>query len=188
MTSLETKWLLFCYLHLPCNKDYLVDMRMKGFALSTVISLTMLTGCNSSAPPEAAPRKAVVDTQLREIESAWMKDVAAKDLDKIMANYGEDAALLTPGAPAARGKDAVREAWKGMLDSIQKLEFVPYRIELSASGDMATTLGAYSMSRTDPKTKAVINDRGSYLAVYRKQSDGSWKAIEDIVVSEVAPR
>lgn len=185
---MSPKWLLIYYLHLPCNKDYLGDMRMNGIAFSTIISLAMLTGCNNASPPGTAPNKASVDTQLREIESALMKSVAAKDLEKVMANYAEDAALLAPGAPAARGKDAVRNAWKGMLDSIQKLEFAPYRIELSASGDMATTLGAYAMTLTDPKTKKQINDRGGYVTVYRKQSDGSWKAIEDIVTSEVAPQ
>jgi ketosteroid isomerase-like protein len=33
---------------------------------------------------------------------------------------------------------------------------------------------------TDPKTKKLVTETGKHVAVYRKQADGSWKAILDI--------
>ena len=41
------------------------------------------------------------------------------------------------------------------------------------------------MTMTDPNSKQVINDHGSYVTTYRKQPDGSWKAVADIASSEV---
>jgi ketosteroid isomerase-like protein len=30
-------------------------------------------------------------------------------------------------------------------------------------------------------------DKGTYLTVFKKQSDGSWKAVEDFTASEIPP-
>ena len=157
----------------------------------SVTGLLLLAGCNT-APP--APTTPVVDisaekAKIRDLETAWSKDAAAKDLDKSVANYADDAILMMPGSPAAKTKDAVRASWKGMLaDPNLKISFAPDRIEISASGDLATTQGSYTMTMTNPKTKKPVEDRGSYLTVYKKQADGNWKAIEDTTISEVAPK
>jgi ketosteroid isomerase-like protein len=75
-----------------------------------------------------------------------------------------------------------------MLDDPNlKLNFSSDRIEVSASGDLATTKGSYTSTMTNPKTKKTMEDKGSYLTVYKKQADGSWKAVEDMIASEVAP-
>jgi ketosteroid isomerase-like protein len=33
---------------------------------------------------------------------------------------------------------------------------------------------------TNPKTKRAETEHGKYVTVYQKQTDGSWKAVEDI--------
>jgi hypothetical protein len=43
------------------------------------------------------------------------------------------------------------------------------------------------LTLTDPQTKQVVNDHGSYVTTYRKQPDGAWKAVADIASSEVSP-
>jgi hypothetical protein len=43
------------------------------------------------------------------------------------------------------------------------------------------------MTVTDPKTKKAITDKGTYVTGYRKQTDGSWKAVSDINTSELPP-
>ena len=52
---------------------------------------------------------------------------------------------------------------------------------------MGYTQGAYVLTVTDPSTHKVINDHGSYVTTYRKQTDGSWKAVADIATSDVPP-
>ena len=60
-------------------------------------------------------------------------------------------------------------------------------MEVAKAGDVAYTQGSYTMTMTDPNSKQVINDHGSYVTTYRKQPDGSWKAVADIATSEVPP-
>lgn len=163
---------------------------MLKFTVVSLTSLLLLTGCNSAPPTPAAPVVDVAAEQgkLRDLEAAWVKDAAAKDLEKCVANYADDAVFMMPGT-AVKGKEAIRAAWKGMLaDPNSKLVFSSDRVEISASGDLATTKGAYTMTMTNPKTKKPMEDKGSYLTVYRKQADGGWKAIEDMTVSEIAPK
>jgi ketosteroid isomerase-like protein len=67
------------------------------------------------------------------------------------------------------------------------LKFHAAKVEVAKSGDIAYTQGAYTLTFTDPQTKKIINDHGSYVTTYRKQPDGSWKAVDDIATSEVPP-
>jgi len=153
----------------------------------TILMLVAVTGCNTP-PPAPAVDVAAETGKLRDDEAAWVKEAAAKDLDKIVAHYTDDAVLMGPGMPAAKGKDAIRAAWKGVLDASDgKLQFGSERVEVGKSGDLATTRGAYTMIVTNPKTKKSATDKGNYVTVYQKQADGGWKVVEDIFVSEIPP-
>jgi len=74
-----------------------------------------------------------------------------------------------------------------VADPAMSLKFQADRVEVAKSGDLAYTQGTYSMAMTDPATKNVVNDHGSYVTVYKKQADGSWKSVSDIVTSAVPP-
>ena len=70
-------------------------------------------------------------------------------------------------------------------DPNSKLDFSPDRVEVSKSGDLAFTKGAYTTTETNPKTKKPFNDKGAYVTVYVKQADGGWKVLADISTSEI---
>lgn len=154
-----------------------------------VTGLLLLAGCNTAPPAAPAVDLAAEQSKIRDIEAGWVKEAAAKDLEKSAGHYADDAILMMPGAPPAKGKDAIKAAWKGLLDDPNlKLNFSADRVEMSAGGDLATTRGSYTMTVTNPKTKKPVDDKGSYMTVYKKQADGDWKVIEDITTSEVAPK
>jgi len=44
------------------------------------------------------------------------------------------------------------------------------------------TAAARYITFTNPQTKQAENAAGTYLTVFRKQADGSWKAVEDFGV------
>ena len=93
--------------------------------------------------------------------------------DALSSFYADDAVLLLPNAPVARGAAGVRQAFMSMSGARPTLDFAPDRINVC--GDMATEVGHYTMSA----------DRGNYVAVWRRQSDGTWKMTADSVVSTV---
>jgi uncharacterized protein (TIGR02246 family) len=159
-------------------------MHKLTLALAPLAAALLLTGCAQQAPDtHDADVKAIKDT-----EAQWNQDYAAKDAAKIVAHYTSDAVLMVPGMPASSGVDAIRTALTGMIsDPALSLKFEASRVEPAKSGDLAYTQGAYTMTFTEPNSKQVMHDHGSYVTIYRKQADGAWKAASDIATSEVPP-
>ena len=147
-----------------------------------------IAGCNSgnmapAAPPDThdADVKAISDS-----EAQWNQEWAAKDVDKVAAHYADDAVVMTPGAPATKGAAAIRSELQEMMkDPGFALKFHASMVDVSKSGELGYTQGSYEMTMSDPKTHKPMTDHGSYVTTYRKQADGSWKAVADIATSEV---
>ena len=156
--------------------------RWKTLCTITALALLM-TACNQTPDTHDADVKAITDG-----EAQWNQDYASKDVDRIMAHYADDAVLMTPGMSASNGKDAIQKMLKGMMaDPAISLKFHASRTEVAKSGDVAYTQGSYIMEMTDPQSKQVMHDHGSYVTTYHKVADGSWKAVADIATSEVPP-
>jgi uncharacterized protein (TIGR02246 family) len=163
---------------------------MKALAIlcgATVIALT-ITAC-TSAPPPAPPDTHDADVKaINDLETEWNQSYATKDADKISSYYADDAVLMVPGEDAMHGKDAIHAGYKQMVaDPAMSLKFHADRVEVAKSGEMAYSAGKYELTATDSATHKVINDHGSYVTTYRKQADGSWKAVADIATSAVPP-
>ncbi len=161
-------------------------MPMKRFfclCAATTIALSM-TACQPSAPDtHDADVKAISDA-----EAQWNADYKAKDVDKVAAHYDDAAVLMVPGAPVSNGKDSIKNDLKQMMsDPAMTLSFHASRVDVAKSGDLGYTQGSYMLSFTDPTTHKVMNDHGSYVTTFRKQADGSWKAVADIATSQVPP-
>jgi uncharacterized protein (TIGR02246 family) len=157
---------------------------MKKLAMlcaATAIALSAIA-CNQT-PPDTRDADA---TAIKANETQWTQDWAAKDADKIAAHYADDAVLMVPGGPSTSGKDAILASLKAMVaDPALSLTFAASKMEVAKSSDVGWTQGSYQLTMTDPMSKQVIHDHGSYVTTYRKQADGSWKAVADIATSEV---
>jgi uncharacterized protein (TIGR02246 family) len=141
-----------------------------------------LAGC-ATAPPDTHD----ADIQaLRDTEAAWVKDAATKDVDKFVAHYTDDASVLLPNAPIITGKDAIRNALKPiMADPNFVLQFSSTKQDVGKGGDLGYTVGSYTMTLTNPKDNKPITDKGKYITIFRKQTDGSWKAVSDMLNSDM---
>jgi uncharacterized protein (TIGR02246 family) len=149
-----------------------------------------MAACNQAPPPATV----VPDTHdadikaIGDIETQWNSDYAARDADKIVSHYTDDAVLMTPGEEEVKGKDGIRNAVNAMMsDKAFTATFKASKVDVSKSGELGYSLGEYKLTATDPFTHKVANDHGSYVTTYRKQPDGSWKAETDIVTSAVPP-
>jgi uncharacterized protein (TIGR02246 family) len=152
----------------------------------TCIALFALTAACTTTVPDTrdADIKAV-----KGLEAAWVQDIATKDVDKFASYYSDDASLLMPNAPIINGKDNIRAALKPMLaDPNFALTFQATRADASKGGDFVYTVGAYSLTMTRPDGKTAATDTGKYLTVFKKQADGSWKAVVDMISSDLPAR
>jgi ketosteroid isomerase-like protein len=79
--------------------------------------------------------------------------------------------------------DAIKAVLTPMMqDPNFSLSFTTDKVEVS--GILAYTQGAVTAKSTGRDGKPLA-DTGKYLTVWKKQADGSWKAIEDIFNSDL---
>ena len=107
----------------------------------------------------------------------WSKDYGAKDVNAIESHYTSDGVLAGPGFIAENdtGRRQILNAL--MSDPNYNQTFTPDKVVVAKDGDLAVSRGHFEITMTDTKTNAAQPVPGSYLTVYQKQSDGSWKAL-----------
>lgn len=154
-------------------------------AFATLAVLTA-SGCTSGAKADADTAK--IEESIRAQEAQWQKDYSAKDINALAGHYADDAALGAPGEKVASSDVERRQALQPLVDDQNfKLSFASDRVEVAQSGDLAYSRGHYTMTTTDKATGKPADASGSYLTVWQKQSDGSWKAVEDFITPGPAP-
>ena len=116
----------------------------------------------------------------------WAKAAAAKDVEQTIAYYSDDAIVFPPNATSAATKEAIRNVWKEMFASPGfVITWQPTKVQVGKSGEMAWVSGTYELTMNDASGKP-INDRGKYLEVWEKQTDGNWKCAADMWNSDLA--
>jgi ketosteroid isomerase-like protein len=144
-------------------------MKKLFLVLATVLVLAA-SGC---APQVDVEAEAAAIRELTDVE--WMEAGQAKDLDRRMSFYTDDALLFPPNAPLVTGKEAIRAVASESL-SIPGYEasWQTTKVEVSRSGDLAYSYGPEEITWNDAEGNPVT-DRQKWVAVWKKQPDGSWK-------------
>ena len=118
--------------------------------------------------------------------SQTTKDMS-KSLDKFMSYYAPSASVYPPGMPIATGSAAIRAALTPMAQLPGfALQWSPTKADMSASGDLGYTTGTFALTTNDAAGKPTV-EQGKYVEVWKKQSDGEWKVIEDIFNPDAPP-
>ena len=157
-------------------------MTGKLFTAALLVSALPLAACERPAarPDAEAAQAADSAAAVKQVEAEMLAAFQAKDAAKLASYYSDDALVATSGR-SLKGKDAIAKATaEDFADPAFALTFANERTDVASSGDLAYTSGTYSVSYTNPATKSVDKDAGSYLTVFRKQADGAWKAVADI--------
>lgn len=149
--------------------------------IGTAVLALVAGGCEKQAKsdPDA------VKNAIKADEKKWNAEFKAKDTEAIVGHYADDAYFVAPGVKGTDGSTAIRKAFAGVsTDPAFSITFGSDKVDVAGSGDMAYTRGHFSEQFTDPQTSKVMTTSGSYLTVYKKQQDGSWKAVEDFAAAD----
>lgn len=144
--------------------------------------LLLVSGCKKPVPVDREGALSAV----KAADAAWSKAAQAHDMIGVMSYYADGATVLPPNQELVSNKPSIRKVWTDMLGPGTDLSWTEGSAEVSSSGDMVYDEGFYLMSTKVAKGKPVL-DRGKYLAVWRKQDDGSWKAVADMWSSDLPP-
>ena len=117
---------------------------------------------------------------IRALSDQWQRDIAAQDVDKIMAIMAPDAVVMMSHAPLARGAAAIRGNWTEAVKTPGLvLQWTPTKIDV-ASATVATEYGTYTESSDSPQGK--MTDAGNYVTIWHK-INGKWRVALDAPVT-----
>lgn len=163
-------------------------MAQKLLLVSAVGLAFAATACDRYSSRNASTDTTTVDSAnpgdaanaVKSAEADMLAAFHAKDSTKLTSYYASDAVLAVPGR-TVKGADAIGKAnAEDLKDPAFNLDFTNDRTDVASSGDLAYTTGTFNVTYTSSKTKKVEREKGTYVTVFRKQSDGSWKAVADI--------
>jgi ketosteroid isomerase-like protein len=111
-------------------------------------------------------------------DADWSAAAGSRDAKRVAAFYADDAIAYPPNMPMAIGRAAAEKVWAGAFaDPSYRLAWKT--VHADVRGDLGYTSGTFEESVTGPDGKTV-RGTGKYLCVWKKQGDGSWKAIHDM--------
>jgi len=141
-------------------------------AQEMVVLIEIAVGVDSDKPSE----EPAVEQALRDWLAASERPGEA-GVEGYASFLTEDAVWLPQGAPIQVGREAIMDHQKAMrsLEDFS-LRFLPTRVEVSASGDLACGIGTAEVRFVGPDGQE-ISGVGKWMDIWRKQPDGSWMCI-----------
>jgi ketosteroid isomerase-like protein len=103
------------------------------------------------------------------------KAVNAGDAGAVAALMTDRTVWADPNVPVEVGSDAIRSLWRTVFGQF-KLEFSGPVEDVRVTGDVAVARGTWTM-KSAPRAQGVegFSDSGSWIVVFARQNDGSWK-------------
>jgi len=155
-----------------------------AFRPVAVLAALALAACAPAPSPEPPDLSGEAAAAVRAEVDAWAAQAAAKDADGFVSKDADDAVVMFEQAPDLNGIAAIREALPAMMqDPAFSLSFGATDVVASRSGDLAYETGRYEMTVPGPDGSPVPSN-GHYVAVWRKQADGTWKCVVDAPLSD----
>jgi ketosteroid isomerase-like protein len=141
-------------------------------AVPMVLAATAAIG----GPPDLEAERAA----LVRLDKAWAQAAAARDLEKVLSFWADDARVFPPGQPAVIGKEALRQYVSGSFALPGfSIRWETSDFTVSSSGAMAYGVGTNSVTMTGPEGKP-ITEQGRAVTVWRKDRTGEWKCVIDM--------
>ena len=146
----------------------------RRFKFATVIAVI---GCYGAAASDSGH-----DADLAAIsafKAGYLKAINSGDSAALAALTDEDHVMLAPGRPPVVGKSANDAANSNAFRQFNIVEhWIP--VETVIDGNLAYQRGAFTVDATPKAGGATHATRGSFLRIYRRRADGSWRMTRDM--------
>jgi uncharacterized protein (TIGR02246 family) len=147
--------------------------------LSAAAAALTLGACTKSGQSGGAADADTIKQAIKADETRMNQQFKSKDTEGLAGHYTDDS-FFVAGGTTADGSTAIRQVFaNATTDPAFEVHFASDKVDAAPSGDMAYARGKFTDQYTD-KSGKVVSSSGTYIAVYRKQDDGSWKVVEDI--------
>ena len=136
----------------------------------------------------AAYAQAAGDTAgVAKTRAAYEKAAAAQDAAAIAKLYAADGVEMPPNAPTAKGRAAIEGFHKAFGQQFMVHGFSLAATETRVIGDTAYEVGTYKQSLMSQKGGGMLDDKGKYIVLLKKDASGNWAITHSIYNSDNPP-
>jgi uncharacterized protein (TIGR02246 family) len=157
---------------------------MNVYGCLGVLLLAGLIGCTRQPAVNVAEEEAAI----RSTDAAWQAAVKARDLERTVSFWADDATIIPSNSSPITGKAAIR---KYVADAYASPDFsIVWNMEkvvVSRAGDLAYATATDKITFRTPGGQ-LMSEKTNAVVIWKKQPDGSWKAVIDIWSAEPPPK
>jgi uncharacterized protein (TIGR02246 family) len=162
--------------------------RSLSLMIAAAFAASFFAACTQPQPAAPPDTRVADEATIRAADADWAKAALAKDLEKCMSYYADDAVFISSGVPAAVGKDNIRKNIQGLLAVPgMQMNIAIASVFVARSGDLAMDQGTVQATVTDKKGKSSTST-SEYVLVWKKMADGSWKIEADTSANQQMPQ
>ena len=147
---------------------------------SRVLILALLFSFMSLATAAAAPAGA------QAVDEAWRKAITANDLNAIIGLYAEDAVMWLPDAPEAKGREAIRKSYAGLLAANTVTGATFANTHYQTCGNLSVGWGNFTLTLS-PKAGGNPVTLSGRFSVIAREEDGTWVYVVDHASAHPTP-
>ena len=148
---------------------------MHSLSLRTTAVILLLLAC--ALPCHAADRGA------KALDAAWVKAMKANNLDAVVKCYAPDAVAWLPGMREARGEQAIRAAYQGLLSANTVKDATLLDTQYKTTGNVSVGWGKYSFTLVPKAGGDPVVMTGRFNEVAERRA-GKWVYIVDHASAE----
>jgi ketosteroid isomerase-like protein len=154
--------------------------RLLSFAGALACALPV-NGCGQAdkAEPTGSPGASDV-SGFAATTGAFHGTLRDNDLMGFLSYVDQSAVLAPPGEPAVRGKDNIAKWYKAFLAHYRTSSLSLSAKEDLVGGDWAVEFGHFNWTLRPTNRSQTIVDHGSYMQVWKRQADGSWRFAREV--------
>ena len=119
--------------------------------------------------------------------AAYEKAAGAQDAAAIAKLYTPDGVEMPPNAPAAKGRAAIEAYHKAFAQQYMVHGITLKATETQVRGDTAVDIGTYTQSLMLQKGGGMVDDKGKYIVLLKKDASGAWLLTHAIYNSDMPP-
>lgn len=155
---------------------------MTGTRYGRGAALAVMLAASACAKPD---HRAAAVAKLKDADLAFAKATSERGVEGWVGSFADSGMQVVAGRNVV-GRAAIRELMAPSLgDTTRTLTWRPVSAEASAAGDLGYTIGRWE--RTARVKDSTVVTRGSYVTIWRRQGDGTWKVVLDIGNQDPAP-
>ena len=135
----------------------------------------------------SAQQKGADEAAIAKVRTAFQTAASAQDAAGMAKLFTADGVEMPPNAPAATGRAAIEAFHKGFAKQWMQHGMTITPTSTKVTGDTAYDVGTYKQQIMSHASGAIVDDKGKYVVLLKKDAAGNWAFSHAIYNSDVPP-